>query len=243
MRIIKLNAIDSTNSFLRQLGTKEAIEDFTVVVADEQTNGRGQMGTRWNSQASKNLMVSVFKDVSFLNIEHAFYISIVVSLSIFRALESMQIKNLKIKWPNDILADHKKLSGILIENVIKQNKLQASIIGFGLNVNQTEFRELPNASSLLLISGKVFNLDEVLQEILKQLELYFQILKRGLFNQLKEEYKEQLFRINKPSTFKNAKEELFSGIILGISDSGCLQIQIENSMIREFDLKEISLLY
>ena len=243
MRIIKLNAIDSTNSFLRQLGTKEAIEDFTVVVADEQTNGRGQMGTRWNSQASKNLMVSVFKDVSFLNIEHAFYISIVVSLSIFRALESMQIKNLKIKWPNDILADHKKLSGILIENVIKQNKLQASIIGFGLNVNQTEFRELPNASSLLLISGKVFNLDEVLQEILKQLELYFQILKRGLFNQLKEEYEEQLFRINKPSTFKNAKEELFSGIILGISDSGCLQIQIENSMIKEFDLKEISLLY
>ncbi len=243
MRIIKLDAIDSTNSFLRQLSVKDKVEDYTVVMANYQTNGRGQMGTQWTSQESKNLIVSVFKDVSFLKVEHSFYISIVVSLSIFKTLKLLQIKKLKVKWPNDILADNKKLAGILIENVIKQNHLQASIIGFGLNVNQTEFGDLPNASSLLLISGKVFDLEEVLQGILTQLELHFQLLKKGQFKQLKDEYEHHLFRKDKPSTFKSANADLFSGIILGISDAGNLRVKIEDASVKEFDLKEITLLY
>ena len=243
MRIIKLGAIDSTNLFLRQLITQESIDDYTTVVASHQTNGRGQMGTQWSSQESKNLMVSVFKDVSFLKIEYNFYISIVVSLSIFRALESLHIKKLKIKWPNDILADQKKLAGILIENVIKQNQLQASIIGFGVNVNQTVFNDLPKASSLLVVSGRVFDLDEVLHEILTQLELHFNLLKNGMRDRLKSDYESHLFRKDKPSTFKNAENEMFSGIILGITDSGNLRVQIDETEIREFDLKEITLLY
>ena len=243
MRIIKLDAIDSTNSFLRQLSAKELIEDYTVVMTNFQTHGRGQMGTQWVSQQSKNLMVSVFKDVSYLALDKNFFISIVVSLSIFKALKSLQIKKLKIKWPNDILADNKKLAGVLIENVIKQNQLQASIIGFGLNVNQTEFRDLPNATSLLLSLGNVFDLDEVLQQILKYLEQHFQLLEAGQFNLLKQDYEANLFRKNKPSTFKDVNNQLFSGIILGISNTGNLRVQIEDGIVTEFDLKEISLLY
>jgi BirA family biotin operon repressor/biotin-[acetyl-CoA-carboxylase] ligase len=243
MRIIKLDAIDSTNSFLRQLSATAPIEDFTVVVAEHQTNGRGQMGTQWSSQDSKNLTVSVFKDVSFLKTEHNFYISIVVSLAVFKALELQQIRRMKIKWPNDILSDNKKLAGILIENVIKQNQLQASIIGFGVNVNQTEFDDLPNATSLRLVAGKVFDLDEVLQETLKQMQLYFHFLESGQRKQLKYEYEKHLFRKDKPSTFKDLKGNLFAGIILGISESGSLRIQIEDGVVKEFDLKEITLLY
>ena len=142
MNIIKLNAIDSTNTYLRQLSMTEVVEDFTVVTANHQTNGRGQMGTQWDSQVSKNLMVSVFKDVSHLDLECNFYISIVVSLSILEALKTFNIKNLKVKWPNDILSENKKIGGILIENIIKQTKLNATIIGFGLNVNQTQFDNL-----------------------------------------------------------------------------------------------------
>jgi BirA family biotin operon repressor/biotin-[acetyl-CoA-carboxylase] ligase len=243
MRIIKLDAIDSTNSFLRQLSAAEQIEDYTVVVTAHQTNGRGQMGTIWSSQESKNLTVSVFKKVSLLKIEHNFYISIVVSLAILKALQVQQIKKLKVKWPNDILSDHKKLAGILIENVIKHNELQASVIGFGVNVNQTEFNGLPNASSLRLVAGKVFDLDEVLQEILNQLKLYFQYLKAGQRYQLRCEYEKHLFRKDKPSTFKDSKGELFAGIILGISESGNLRIQIEDAVVKEFNLKEITLLH
>lgn len=243
MRIIKLNAIDSTNSFLRQLSATEQLEDFTVVVAGHQTKGRGQMGTKWVSQESKNLMVSVFKDVSFLKIKKSYYISIAVSLSIFKALELLQIKKLKVKWPNDILSDNKKLVGILIENVIKQNQLQDSIIGFGVNVNQTEFDNLPNATSLRLNTGNVHELDEVLNLILVQLEHYFNLLKTGKFSLLKEEYERHLFRKNKPSTFKNAEIGMFSGVINGISESGNIQVLMEGNVIREFDLKEITLLY
>ena len=96
MRIIKLNAIDSTNSYLRKLSTEEGIEDFTTVVAKHQTHGRGQMGTVWNSESSKNLTFSVFKDVSELHIEHTFYISMVTSLAINKGLTKFfntQIKN------------------------------------------------------------------------------------------------------------------------------------------------------
>jgi len=243
MRIIKLDAIDSTNSYLRQLSVTEPIEDFTVVVAKHQTKGRGQMGTQWSSQDSKNLTVSVFKDVSFLKVEYGFYISIVVCLAIFQALELREIKKLKVKWPNDILSDNRKLAGILIENVIKQSQLQASIIGFGVNVNQTELGDLSNATSLRLVTGEVFHLEEVLQVILQQLELNFQLLKNGEFKKLKNSYEKQLFRKGKPSTFRNSNGELFAGIILGISESGNLKIQIEDAIVKEFDLKEITLLY
>jgi BirA family biotin operon repressor/biotin-[acetyl-CoA-carboxylase] ligase len=243
MHIIKLDAIDSTNSYLRQLSVTEAIEDFTVAVANHQTKGRGQMGTQWSSQASKNLMVSVFKDVSFLNLGHHFFISIAVSLSILEALESFNIKNLKVKWPNDILSENKKIGGILIENVIKQAKINATIIGFGVNVNQTEFDHLPQASSMRLISGRVYELEEVLQAILVKLEQYFKILEQKQFEILKTAYENQLFRKDKPSTFRDTDGHLFSGYIKGVSNSGNLLIMVEDDIIKEFGLKAVTLLY
>lgn len=243
MHIIKLNAIDSTNSYLRQLSVTEAIEDFTVVVANYQTHGRGQMGTQWDSQASKNLMVSVFKDVSYLDLESHYYISKVVSLSILEALKTFNIKNLKVKWPNDILSENKKIGGILIENVIKQNKLSATIIGFGININQTEFDHLPQASSMRLISGRVYALEEVLQVIMVKLQHNFKILEKNKFETLKKAYEKHLFRKDKPSTFKDAKGQLFSGYIKGVSNSGNLQVLVEDDIIKEFDLKTITMLY
>lgn len=243
MNIIKLNAIDSTNSYLRQLSVTEAIEDFTVVVANYQTNGRGQMGTQWDSQESKNLMVSVFKDVSYLDLEIHYYISKVVSLSILEALKTFYIKNLKVKWPNDILSENKKIGGILIENVIKQNKLSATIIGFGININQTEFDHLPQASSMRLISGRVYVLEEVLQAILVKLQNNFKILEKNKFEILKKAYEKHLFRKDKPSTFKDIEGQLFSGYIKGVSNSGNLQVLVEDNIIKEFDFKAITLLY
>ncbi|MBN4085510.1 biotin--[acetyl-CoA-carboxylase] ligase, partial [Flavobacteriaceae bacterium AH-315-B10] len=145
MRIIKLNAIDSTNSYLKQISSKEVIEDYTTVTANYQTHGRGQMGTIWNSEKAKNLMCSVFKDCTKVSIKNQFYISMVTSLAIVKTLQSFSVPKLSVKWPNDILSENKKVCGILIENVIKNNLFEASIIGIGLNVNQTEFKLLPNA--------------------------------------------------------------------------------------------------
>ena len=243
MLIIKLNAIDSTNSYLKQLSMEEFIADDTIVVANYQTQGRGQMGTSWVSTDSKNLMFSVFKEVSFLPAEQSFYISIATSLAIIKALEQFLIPKLRVKWPNDILSENKKICGVLIENVIKQSHLKATIIGIGLNVNQTNFNNLPKASSLHLLTGKVFDLDEVLRVILENLTFYFNLLKEEKYQELKDTYESLLFRKDKPSTFKNAEGSLFSGFIKSISNSGNLQVLLEDDVLKEFDLKEVSLLY
>ena len=243
MHIIKLSATDSTNSYLRNKCSKELVEDYTVIVADQQTKGRGQVGTNWTSEAGKNLVFSVFKNLKSLNIEHPFYLSMITSLSIERALKKMNIQNLKIKWPNDILSDNKKICGILIENVFKRNSLNSSIIGVGLNVNQTLFNDLPNASSLKLQTGIDYSLNELLITILNELKIYFNLYENGELYAIKQEYESKLFRINKPSTFKKTDGALFSGYIKGISNSGKLNILLEDNINQEFDLKEVQLLY
>ncbi len=243
MRIIKLSAIGSTNTFLRQISSAEPIEDYTVVVADHQTNGRGQMGSDWQDQDGKNLTCSVFKELSFINLEDNFYISIVVSLSVISVLKDLKIPKTHIKWPNDILAGNKKVCGILIENVIKKNNLSASIIGIGLNVNQTEFKQLPNASSLLQITGKPFSIEDLLNQIIKALQRNFRRLQNKDLQGLKKDYEDQLFRMNKPSTFMSEKGHMFSGYIQGLSNNGNLKVLLEDNLLKEFDLKEIQLLY
>ena len=116
MHIIKLNAIDSTNSYLKELTSKQTVENFTVVMAENQTNGRGQRGANWEVETGKNLTFSVLiKDV-LLNFEEVFNLYVVVAVSLFQTFIKLKIPDLSIKWANDILSDKKKICGILIEN-------------------------------------------------------------------------------------------------------------------------------
>ncbi|NQX84541.1 MAG: biotin--[acetyl-CoA-carboxylase] ligase [Flavobacteriaceae bacterium] len=243
MNIIKLNAVDSTNSYLKKISTERVLEDMTVVMAEYQTQGRGQMGTVWDSQKTKNLMCSVFKRHQFLSVEDHFFISIVTSLAIIKALKQFNVPKMHIKWPNDILSDQKKICGILIENVIKNNKIEASIIGFGLNINQTDFERLPKASSLLNLTGTVFCKEELLMHIWRYLKFYFEYLEHGKHDVLKRAYETLLFRKDKPSTFKDMDGNLFAGFIKGTNLQGGLQVLLEDEVMAEFQLKEIQLLY
>ena len=242
MRIIKLNAIDSTSSYLKELYVKNMVEDYTVVIANYQTRGRGQMGTVWDSEKGKNLMFSLFKDLSMHDVEFPFYICMAISLSILKTLKELNVPDLYIKWPNDILSADKKICGILIENVIK-NKLNSTIIGIGINVNQTEFNALHKASSLKNLTGVQYDLDEILYNIIKNTKYYSSLLEEAKYDDVKNEYEMNLFRKNKPSTFKNANGELFSGFIKGVTKYGKLQVLLEDEIVKKFDLKEIQLLY
>ena len=152
MQIIKLNAIDSTNQYLHDLIGKISLEDFAVVTARYQTKGRGQRATTWQSEKDKNLIISVLKKEIDLNPQRQFLLNIVVSLALFKTLETLQIPKLSIKWPNDILSHDKKIAGILIELILKKNTIDKAIIGIGLNVNQTNFKELSSASSLRIVA-------------------------------------------------------------------------------------------
>lgn len=243
MPIIKLNAIDSTNSYLKDLCGKKKLEDLTVVMAKHQSRGRGQMGTTWDVEDGKNLTCSVFKRFTNYSIEQSFFISIVTSLAIVKTLKTLNIRKLKVKWPNDILSEKKKICGILIENVIKNNQIEASIIGIGLNVNQTYFKKLPQASSLKNITGSLFDIEEILDLLIKHLEFYFKQLENNKHEDLKKNYEALLFRMNMPSTFTSKKEELFPGFIKGIDDSGNLIVLHEDDILKSYELKEIQLLF
>lgn len=243
MKIIKLNATDSTNSFLKDLQQNLVLESFTVIAADMQLNGRGQQGSGWFSEPYKNLIFSVLVCFDDLLLSQKKYLNYAVSLAVFSSLNEESIPNLSIKWPNDILSGNKKLCGILVENNLKGIKIASTIIGIGLNVNQEDFpKELTKASSLKIITNKDFNLDALLNKILKKLQEYITLLKQKQFQVLETSYLNNLYKKNIATMFKDSNNVLFMGLIRGVSLDGKLQVELEDETVKEFGLKEISFL-
>ena len=242
MNIIKLDAIDSTNNYLKKIILNEGINDYTVVTAKFQTQGKGQLGTKWESEHSKNLICSVYKKEINIKVQDQFVISALVSLALIKTLRKVNLSNMHIKWPNDIMSDNKKICGILIENIVKENYIKDTVIGIGLNVNQTIFNNLPNAASIKNLIGTTCSIDEILKDLVKNIKYCFNELDKSSINSIFEKYEDALFRINKPSTFKNSKGEVFSGYIKGVSRSGKLSVMLEDNLVESYDLKEISML-
>ena len=242
-RIIKLDATDSTNSFLKGLLLSSPLEDYTTVVALKQLQGRGQMGTVWQSEEGKNLTFSVLKIFDVLSVEQQFALNIGVSMAVVDVMKELTIPNVKVKWPNDIMSGSSKICGILIENILKGPMVGHAIIGIGLNVNQTEFGDLGKASSLKLVSGRTFHLDELLDRILDRLRFHLDHIEEKTVTQLLPAYEKLLFRKDKPSTFTDENGEKFMGFIRKVSPMGKLILELEDQIFREFDLKEVTLLY
>ncbi|TCP26972.1 BirA family biotin operon repressor/biotin-[acetyl-CoA-carboxylase] ligase [Tenacibaculum skagerrakense] len=242
MRIIKLNATASTNSFLKDLSVTTKLEDFTVVVTDEQSSGRGQMNTVWLSESHKNLMFSVFVSFDNFDIQKQTYLNFGVAVAMFDMLNSLNVPRLSVKWPNDILSEKKKVCGVLIENILKGRMISASIIGIGLNVNQDSFPDyLPDAASLKMILAKEFNLKVLLNKFIEKLEYYINLLKNEDYDLLEELYLNVLHKKNIPSMFRTTEDVLFMGKIIGVNTSnGKLQIELSDETVKEFALKEVS---
>ncbi|OGS69820.1 MAG: biotin--[acetyl-CoA-carboxylase] ligase [Flavobacteria bacterium RIFCSPLOWO2_12_FULL_31_7] len=243
MHIIKLSAIDSTNSYLKELITKQTVENFTVVLAENQTNGRGQRGANWEAESGKNLTFSILTKDILLSFEEVFNLNVVVAVSLFQTFSNLKIPNLTTKWANDILADKKKICGILIENQFKSNSEIFSVIGIGINVNQENFINLPQASSLKIISGQEWNKDEVLLTFLNQFQNNINLYKNEGAKYFWEVYHENLFKKNMPMAFENAQNDKFMGIIKQVLPNGLLQIQLEDDSLQLFDIKEVKMLY
>lgn len=242
MQIIKLSAIDSTNDYLKQLSREKELDNFTIVVANEQTKGRGQMGSKWVSEVGKNLTFSVLvKNVMIAN-EKLFDWNIVVALAVLEVLERHEIQKVSIKWPNDIMADSKKVGGILIENVLKNGESFDSVVGIGLNLNQTNFEDLPKATSLKSLTNKNYDIFETAEEIVKKIEEKYQQLDKSM-TVFWNKYHEKLFKMDKPLAFEDSKNNRFMGIIQGVTHDGKLQVMLEDDSITFFNIKEIQMLY
>ena len=242
MKIIKLDTVVSTNSFLKDLSVSAAQENFTVVVTQKQTKGRGQQKNEWLSEPYKNLTFSVFTSLKDVKIIHKKYLNFAISLAIYRVLFDKNTPKISIKWPNDLMAANKKICGILIENTFFGDQIKSTIIGIGLNVNQEKFpASLRNVTSLKLATLKETDLNALLHEILAELQSNLKLLESKDFHLLEEQYLNVLYKKNIPTMFKTSDDEIFMGIISGISDQGNLQIQLEDDSIKEFGIKEVSM--
>jgi BirA family transcriptional regulator, biotin operon repressor / biotin---[acetyl-CoA-carboxylase] ligase len=243
MNLIKLDATDSTNDYLKSLSSKNVLENFTIITAQSQNKGRGQMGASWISEAGKNLIMSVLIKDILKNADEIFHLNVAVTLAIIQSLAECNLPILSIKWPNDIMSDNKKVCGILIENSFKHDSKIESVVGIGLNVNQKSFDNLPKASSMASIMEKEFDLDTILENIVFHIKQNCNLIISNDSEKLWNDFHSYLFKIKVPMPFEDANQNRFMGIIQGVTNDGKLEILLEDESVKAFRIKEIQLLY
>ena len=228
--------LESTNDTAQKPNYKHK----DIIVSDAQTKGRGQGGNTWTSEPGKNLIFSMVIEPDGLPASRQFLLSEIISLAITDTLESYNIKA-SIKWPNDIYIRDKKVAGILIENEVQAGETTRSIIGVGLNVNQTEFdNELAHATSMSITAKREFNRNKVLTRLCNYFSLRSEQLAAGNTKQIEEEYFSRLYLANTPHTFKLPDGTRFRGTIRSVNENGELNIETHNGSIRTFLFKEVA---
>lgn len=236
--IIRLNTTDSTNDYCLKLLKENDVAEGIVVSADEQTAGRGYRENQWESEKGKNLTFSIALFPDFLKANQQFLLSEIISLGITDFL-SLYKNNVSIKWPNDIMIGEKKAGGILIENVIQENKIIMAVTGVGLNINQTEFNNYyPEPVSLKSILGVDLDLEECLSLLCDSIEKRYIQLKDNNIDAINSDYINGLYRYKKMCSYKDKNGE-FKAKIIDVAVSGHLVVKTETGEIRNYDFKEI----
>ncbi|GGE58164.1 BirA family biotin operon repressor/biotin-[acetyl-CoA-carboxylase] ligase [Pedobacter psychrotolerans] len=242
--LIKLKEVDSTNNFLKDLLSKsEPLAEGTVIMADNQFSGRGQQQSVWQTEAGKNISMSIYLKPSFLPLQKQFYLNMAVSLAVSDALDTYITEGIKIKWPNDIYYFNRKIGGILIENTLTGIAFKSSVIGIGLNINQLNFPDhISNkATSLVQILQKETDLMGILEKISIFIEKYYLILKSGGYDILQKNYLKRLYNFNVKASYLD-HGKVFEGIITGVEDGGRLVMHTEQGP-QAFNFKEIEFIH
>ncbi len=236
--ILSFEKLTSTNTYASELLKAEEVKEGTIIRASYQSAGRGQAGNGWESEAGKNLLISIILYPKTISPYNQFYISMVISLGISDFL-GKELNECKIKWPNDIYVKNDKIAGILIENSVMEDKLVSSIAGIGLNVNQKEFRgSAPNPVSMGTITGREYNIDQCLTELAGSIDMRYDSLISGEFERIRSDYKSRLYRLNEWCSFRD-HEKIFTGRIISVSESGMLKIENREGIVNEYAFKEI----
>lgn len=239
--IIRLTETTSTNSYAANLLKTEKPSDGTIIFTESQTEGKGQPGNKWESERGKNLAISIILYPHFIKPEKQFQLNKFASLAVLDFIKSFTMAevSVKIKWPNDIYADDKKIAGILIENSISGNQFENVIVGIGININQEKFSSgIPNPVSLKMITGKEYNIESCLKKICISLQKRFDQLSENSDNSLDTEYLVNNYRYDIFSKFRN-NNSVFSAKILGITKFGKLQLEDAGGDHSEYTFKEI----
>ena len=238
IRHIHLPETESTNLYAKAIDT---MDDLTLITTDHQTAGRGQRGNSWESEAGCNLLFSLIIKPSTIPAAQQFVISELISVSICDTL-SQYTPDIRIKWPNDIYYRDHKLCGILIEHDIEGSCLARSIIGIGLNVNQTTFlSDAPNPISLCQVLGREVEREELLQSITTHFaELLHQYTSAWLTRDaLHERYTTLLYRKGIEATYQDV-DGRFTATLRHVAPDGRLFLEDRQRQTRSYLFKEVA---
>ncbi len=233
--------VDSTNSELaRMIQMNNTLIEGEVIVASDQTSGKGLGENAWESEAGKNLTFSIFLTPNFLRADQQFYLNMAIALGIYDYVKSVASNEfVKIKWPNDIYIENKKVAGILINHAISGQNILNTIAGIGININQKQFlSDAPNPISLFQLLGNELDLKKSLFDLLEKINSRYYNLSLGNFSLLKSNYIDALFGYYKWLKFKQDKHRILARIT-GVSELGLLQLETSDMKTFECDLKEI----
>ena len=238
---LHFQSLESTNQYALDLISKSKPIEGTVISTFNQTKGRGQIGSNWESSVDKNITISLILYPTFVAIQQQFILNQIISLAVKDWLLNHTSKVVKVKWPNDIYINDKKIAGILIQNSISGKKIGSTVIGMGININQESFpKDLPNATSLHIETNQSFDLNNLIEELCFYLEVRYLQLKQNQLQKINQDYLRSLYKYQEVASFERIETgEIFTGMIQGISSYGKLQIE-HNKGLEEFDLKEIT---
>lgn len=238
MKRLHFDSCTSTNDML-----KREHGDLLAAVAEEQTAGRGQRGNRWYSERGRNLLFSVLTEPQGVQASGAFILSQAMALAIAVTLEGrMPERDVRIKWPNDIYVAGRKVCGILIENDLQGKCLVRSIIGCGINVNQTEFPDglAAPATSLALETGKEEDRERLLDDVLAAFEARYRSVCAGQVEDIRMDYHERLYLRGVKSRFEDAGG-VFEGTVSHVEHDGHLIIEDAGGEARRYAFKEVKI--
>lgn len=241
-QIVWLPECASTNTEAQALIVKNSATDGCTVITDKQTAGRGQRGNRWEASPGENLTLSVIWQPTFLAPTDQFQLSQAVALGVLDWAKGLLGPDggLRLKWPNDIYYGSQKLGGILIENTISGAKIQYSVVGIGINVNQREFG-MPTATSLAWLTGRAYPLKTLITRLLECLERRYLMLRAGRVAALRFDYLQALYRYQEKHDYE-VDGQTVQGQIVGVDESGRLVVEI-NQELRSFALQEIKYIH
>ena len=238
----RFKLLPSTNDFASKWCQSDLLPpEGSIVITENQTQGKGQTGNTWQSEAGNNLTFSMIYYPTFLPIDQLFALNMIISLAVRDSIAHLNLTDLFIKWPNDILINHQKVAGILIRNSLTGKKLASAVIGIGLNVNQLIFPQgIPNATSLQLVTKRLIDKDDILHRIIRHFDTNYIALKNGQYDSIKQQYLDHLYLNGQESTFFRKDNTPFRGKILGVRDTGHLLVEIEGK-VEIFDFQEIKI--
>ena len=180
--IIAFDTLESTNKTAAELLRLSKVQHGSVILANEQTAGRGQRGRTWNSQPGEDLTISVVLKPDALRAEEQFILGKVTALAVADVIAALGVAEVRIKWPNDVLVGRRKIAGILIKNEVIGELVQSCVVGIGINANGRDRPEDLVATSIAAETGRSIDLNALLTNLCQALEERYVALLHGSEN-------------------------------------------------------------